>query len=215
MNLLRHAFITSPICFCANTIATGQSKTARYLPQFTPATIPAGNASTPVSMVLQTATVSGSVTRSPFAPAASQRARRVRAAVAAHPGLQAFRKRLRLTTSTRAAVLLATLVIGAVAALGGCTGTTSAPGISYPLVVTATSGTLHASFNMTLIVNNSRTRARPAATRPRVNDGTGSASCALSLLRRQEFRSIAFVRAAPSYLDRIGNGPAACGTDAR
>lgn len=46
-----------------------------------------------------------------------------------------------------------TLGTGSLAALGGCTSTTSARGTSYPLVVTATSGTLHTSFNMTLIVN--------------------------------------------------------------
>jgi hypothetical protein len=62
---------------------------------------------------------------------------------------------LRLATSPRAALLLAALVLGAVGAFGGCTGTThiNINSTSYPLVVTATSGRLHTSFNMTLIVN--------------------------------------------------------------
>lgn len=122
---------------------------------FTPATIPAGSASTPVSLVVQTSgTLSGAVMRNPFA-GHPLRNGPVAFTLLLLPmlGLQALRKRLRLATSTCAAVLLATLVVGAVAVLGGCTGTTSARGTTYPLVVTATSGTLHTSFNMTLIVN--------------------------------------------------------------
>jgi len=121
---------------------------------FTPATIPAGSTSTPVSLVVQTNTAIAGVVQKPLAGRALTSAP-VAFVLMFLPilGLQAFRKRLRLATSTRAVVLLTTLVVAALAALGGCTGTTSARGTSYPLVVTATSGTLHTSFNMTLIVN--------------------------------------------------------------
>jgi Bacterial Ig-like domain (group 3)/NHL repeat len=123
---------------------------------FTPATIPTGSASTPVSLVVQTAAATAGVLSIQKPPRLGPLGN-VPAAFALlllpFLGLQALRRRLHLRTSTRAAVLLATLIVAAVAALGGCTGSTSARSTSYPLVVTATSGTLHTSFNMTLIVN--------------------------------------------------------------
>ena len=151
-------FTTAPLG--ATTFANPVSFSVTGLPVgatavFTPATIPAGSASTPVSLVVQTsAAASGAITRNPFAGRPLRNAP-VALTLLLLPilGLQAFRKRLRAATSTRALVLLVALVVGAVAALGGCTGTTSARGTSYPLVVTATSGTLHTSFNMTLIVD--------------------------------------------------------------
>jgi hypothetical protein len=121
---------------------------------FMPATIPAGSGSTLASLVVQTPAVSAAMLSAPSREG-PRRSAPFALALLFLPilGLQAFRKRLRLATSTRAAVLLATLAIGAAAALGGCTGTTHINSTSYPLVVTATSGTLHASFTLTLIVN--------------------------------------------------------------
>jgi hypothetical protein len=139
---------TNAVTFSVTGLPTGATAL------FTPATIPAGSVSTPVTLVVQTPSQFAVVVQKPlqFGPIGNAP---VAVALLFLPilGLQAFRKRLRLATSTRAAVLLATLVVGAVAALGGCTGTTKARGTSYPLVVTATSGALHTSFNMTLIVN--------------------------------------------------------------
>jgi hypothetical protein len=139
----------SPVTFSVTGLPPGATAT------FTPATIPLGSPSTPVSLVIQTATANGgvmlvqkTVRLVPLGDA------QLGFALLSLPilGLQAFRKRSRLATSTRTAVFLATLGVGAAVSFSGCTGTTSARGTSYPLVVTATSGTLHTSFNMTLTV---------------------------------------------------------------
>jgi streptogramin lyase len=121
---------------------------------FTPATIPAGSPSTPVTLVVQTSAAVAAVVRESMRGVTHGSAP-VELALLFLPilGLQAFRKRFRLATSTRAAVLLATLAVGAVVGLSGCTGSTHIDSTSYPLAVTATSGTLHTSFNITLIVN--------------------------------------------------------------
>jgi len=126
---------------------------------FTPASLPAGSAITPVTMVVQTPSATAAVVREPSA-IARLRSAPIGLALLFLPilAMQAFRKRLRLATSTRASalfttLLLATLAVGAVAGLIGCTGTTHINSTSYPLVVTATSGSLHTSFNMTLIID--------------------------------------------------------------
>jgi hypothetical protein len=122
---------------------------------FTPATILVGSGSTPVRLVVPTTIpttglllVQTPVRLGPLGNAPLGFALLFLPILALH----AFRKRLCLATSTRAVVLLATLAVAAAVGFSGCTGTTSARGTSYPLVVTATSGTLHTSFNMTLIV---------------------------------------------------------------
>jgi|HubBroStandDraft_1064217.scaffolds.fasta_scaffold00321_2 streptogramin lyase len=102
---------------------------------FTPATIPAGSPSTPVSLVVQTTISTAAVMQIPsrLGPVGNAP---VELALLFLPilGLQAFRKRLRLSPSTRAAVLLATLAVGAVVGFSGCTGTTHSNinSTSYP-----------------------------------------------------------------------------------
>ena len=171
----------NPVTFSVTGLPTGATAV------FTPASLPAGSAITPVTMVVQTPSATAAVLRGPSAIARLRRAplsmfARTSAVIAAvlrtsmtigrfHSGpmalallllpilgLQAFRKRLRLATSTRTSalfttLLLATLAATAVAGLIGCTGTTHINSTSYPLVVTATSGSLHTSFNMTLIID--------------------------------------------------------------
>jgi streptogramin lyase len=120
---------------------------------FAPVSLPAGSALAPVTMVVQTPSVVAAGVREPSS-IGRLRGAPIGLALLFLPvlALQAFRKRLRFATSTRAALLLATIAVGAVASLIGCTGTTHINSTSYPLVVTATSGTLHTSFNMTLII---------------------------------------------------------------
>jgi len=115
--------------------------------------------SAPLSMFTRTSAVLAAVLRTPVT-IGRFRSGPIALAMLLLPilGLQAFRKRLRLATSPRASalfttLLLATLAASAVAGLIGCTGTTHINSTSYPLVVTATSGSLHTSFNMTLIVD--------------------------------------------------------------
>jgi streptogramin lyase len=143
----------NPVTFSVTGLPSGATAV------FTPASLPAGSAITPVNLVVQTPAATAAVLREPSA-IARLRSAPIGLALLFLPilAMQAFRKRLRLATSTRApllltTVLLATLAVGAAFGISGCTGTTHINSTSYPLVVTATSGSLHTSFNMTLIID--------------------------------------------------------------
>jgi hypothetical protein len=120
---------------------------------FMPGSVAAGSAGTTFSMLVHTSggTVGwtpGPPGLAPFAPAA------VRAMLLCVTllSLLALRKRRRFAIAAMPVILLATLALGVSAGLGGCSSGSSGGGTSSPLVVTATSGALQHSFNVTLIV---------------------------------------------------------------
>jgi hypothetical protein len=124
---------------------------------FSPVTVPAGSLSTAVSLVIQVGDSSAKLTAEPddYSP---HEGTPILLLVLLPPllGMKSLRKRIQSAPRSLTVLLFVFLGMSAAAALNGCAGRPpgfpSHGGKTYNLVVTATSGTLHHSLPLKLVV---------------------------------------------------------------